>query len=277
MRMMPRARRGWDPSLANNSDTVVFQSHRAQGLPAWITRSLATTRQWAAASGYDYVFFDDTFFEPVPDWFKAKAKGVKTLLADLARLLAAKKFLADGYRRAIWIDADVVVFAPEKLILPRESKYYFCREVWIDSDAQGLIARNLVNNCVCVFEAGNAFLDFYIESVFKLAELAKGAMLPQVLGTVFLSNLDQLVPIPKLTMIGLFSPGVIRDIVQGGGNYLTAFKQCYKTPIHAANILASFSGRSYNNPDGTKFQLNDAVFNRVVDILLAAGGDFTKV
>ena len=237
---------------------------------------METTRQWAAASGYDYVFLDDVFFEPLPGWFKAKAKGVKTLLADLARLLAAKKLLTEGYQRAIWVDADVVVFAPKELVLPRESLYYFCREVWIDSDAQGLIARQLVNNCVCIFEAGNAFLDFYIESVLKIAEMAKGNMLPQVLSTVFLSNLDQLVPIPKLTMIGLFSPGVIRDIVKGGGHYLTAFKQTFKTPVYAANILSSFSGRSYNNPDGTKFQLNDAVFNQVVDILLAAGPDFIK-
>lgn len=262
--------------LARNSDTVVFQSHRAQGLPTWVTRCLASTRQWAEASGYDYIFIDDAFFEPLPDWFKAKARGVKPLLADLARLLAAKRLLSEGYQRAIWVDADVIVFAPEKLSLPRESLYYFCREIWIDSDAQGLIARELVNNCVCVFEIGNAFLDFYTEAVLKIAQRATGNMLPQVLGTVFLSNLDQLVPIPKLTMVGLFSPGVIRDIVQGGGHYLAAFKQTVNTPIYAANILSSFAGRIYNNPDGTKFQLSDTVFGQVVDILLASGADFIK-
>ncbi len=263
--------------MAKNSETVVFQSHRATGLPDWITRSMTTTRQWAAASGYDYMFFDDVFFEPLPDWFKAKAKGVKTLLADLARLLAAKKLLADGYQRVIWVDADVVIFAPEKLILPRESTYYFCREVWIDADAQGLVAREHVNNCLCVFEAGNVFLEFYIESLLKIAGLVKGTMLPQLLSTVFLSNLDQIVPVPKLTMVALFSPGVIRDIVHGGGNYLTAFKKCFNTPIYAANILSSYAGRIYNNPDGTKFQLDDAVFGRVADILLAAGADFSKI
>jgi hypothetical protein len=39
------------------------------------------------------------------------------LVSDLARLTLARDYLAQGYDRALWVDADVVVFDPDALAL----------------------------------------------------------------------------------------------------------------------------------------------------------------
>jgi hypothetical protein len=54
------------------------------------------------------------------------------LMTDLARIKAAQSLFADGYWRAIRVDADVVIFDPERFSVERQHGYAFCPEVWLE-------------------------------------------------------------------------------------------------------------------------------------------------
>jgi len=53
----------------------------------------------------------------------------RLLVGDLARLELAKKFLAEGYDRTIWIDADVIVFGSENFNVDIREDFAFCRNI----------------------------------------------------------------------------------------------------------------------------------------------------
>jgi hypothetical protein len=97
--------------------TIVYQSYRTQQVPPWITTCMGTVRAWADQQGFDYRFYDDGFFEYAPQWFRDKAQHGICPVTDLARLVVARELLAQGYERTVWVDADLLVFAPEQLRL----------------------------------------------------------------------------------------------------------------------------------------------------------------
>ena len=109
--------------------TLVYQSFRTSDVPGWVTRRMKSVRGWAADRGFDYQFFDDRFFEYAPDWYREKVKHHRLLVGDLARLELGKKFLAEGYDRTIWIDADVIVFDSENFNVDIREDFAFCRNI----------------------------------------------------------------------------------------------------------------------------------------------------
>ena len=158
--------------------TLIYQSYRTQGVPGWIDRCLESVRQWAKARGYRYEFVDDRIFELVPGWYRRKAGEHVTILTDLARLELARRYLAEGLDRVIWIDADVLVFDPEAFDIAPDRHYAFCREVWVTGEEGRLKQRNHVNNAVAMFARDNAFLDFYIHACQAIVQRADVELSP---------------------------------------------------------------------------------------------------
>ncbi len=74
---------------------------------------MSGVEQWALAGGYDYRSLGDELFEAVPNWYMSKVGGRMPIAADLGRLRWAQRFLKGGYDWVIWMDADMLVFAPE--------------------------------------------------------------------------------------------------------------------------------------------------------------------
>ena len=93
-----------------HSDVIVYQSYRDEDVPPWIETCLASVRAWSEANAWDYRMFHDEALDLVPDWFRRKAEGRLPVVSDLARLLLARDLLATGYRRVVWVDADVLLF-----------------------------------------------------------------------------------------------------------------------------------------------------------------------
>jgi hypothetical protein len=104
--------------------TVVYQSYRSSGSPAWIDRCLASVREWAEARAYHYVFVGDELFDLVR-LGTGKESGQILPITDLARLELAARFLAEGYERAVWIDADVLVFNPQRFEINVNNSFTF--------------------------------------------------------------------------------------------------------------------------------------------------------
>ncbi|WP_405236251.1 hypothetical protein [Lentisalinibacter orientalis] len=223
--------------------TLVLQSHR-DPLPApWLTRCLASVEAWAGAAGYDYRYIDDELFDPVPDHLRERLRGQPVVASDLARLLALRAALDEGFEAAVWCDADFLVFDPERLALPAES-YAVGREVWIEGRGPGRTprARVKVHNAFLLFRRGNPFLDFCIDAVERLLGAHSGPYPPQFVGPKLLTALHNIVGFPVAERAGMLSPPVIRDLAAGGGPCLDLFRARSPEPAAGANLCASLAG-----------------------------------
>jgi len=225
--------------------TVVCQSFRTTSVPPWIERCLASVRDWSALCGHDYRFVDDALLDLVPDWYREKAGATLPIVTDLARLRLIQALLADGHERAIWLDADVLVFDPKDFEIEATASHAFGREIWVQS-AGGTRLRTYrnVHNAISVFVTGNSFLDFYADACEAVVRRHKPGMAPQIVGTKLLTAFHNLVGFALVDDVGMLSPLVLRDVAAGGGAALE--RLCAETPgrIRAANLCASLVGRT---------------------------------
>ena len=248
-------------------DAVVIQSYRTERVPAWIERCHASVRDWAALKGWRYVFYGDELFDMTPQWYRARVAGRMPILADLGRLMAARNLLRDGADRVAWVDADVLVFDADRMALEIESGYAFAREIWVQPDARKgrLKAFRNVHNAVCVFDRGNAMLDFYIHACERVIARVEGGVPNQIVGPKLLTTLHNLIGFELIEDVGMVSPLVARDIVAGGGPALDRLNVETGRPLVATNLCASLVGRK---TDGVF--VDESLMKRVIDRVLAA-------
>lgn len=230
--------------------TVVYQSFRTENVPPWIAACLESVRTWATVQGFDYRFFDDAFFDLVPADIRPRASEYKCVLADYARLVAARDLLKEGWDRAIWIDADAVVFAPERFTIPIDQGYAFCREVWLDRIVWGKPQFNLtVNNAASVFCRDQTIIDFYLDTARSILTSSQ-PLTGLSIGTEFLLKLRRAHAFPLLTTIGIFGPEMARRYLQNDGDFLRPYLNFQTSPIYAANLCLSHQGEK-GNPAAT--------------------------
>ncbi len=251
--------------------TVVYQSFRTKDVPQFISRCMETVRLWSRIKGYEYRFIDDGMFGYAPDWYREKTAGNICLISDLARLELAKEFHGNGVERTIWIDADVVVFNPEKFAVDTSDGHAFCKEVWVDrrNNRMGLVrprVSNRVNNSVMVFCRGSSFLDRYIHDCKSIVR--NGSKLAGCeVGTLYLTGLHKETPMKLIQNVGLFSPLVMKDIVDGKGRFLRAFARAFETPVYAANLCNSFMGKEFKN-----IYMHERIYDIVTEKLIESVG-----
>jgi len=248
--------------------TIVYQSYRPTNVPGWIEICMQTVRSWAALNGFEYQFIDDSLFDYVPRWVREKSVGEICPQTDLARLIVAKKYLSQGYDHTIWVDADMVVFAPERLVVSPHTGFSFCHETWVKTDQQGkLVISHHINNSITSFAKHNPQLDFLIDACLRIAHL-KPKLTRLDLGTTLLSSLGNAIPIPLLTNVGMFSPGMMTDITSGTDLYLKAYATKMMAPLACANMCASLVGRSSGDVAG-----DNLLYEQVIDKCLESKGE----
>ena len=261
--------------------TVVYQSYRTINVPDWINRCMRTVRDWAALKGFDYVFVDDRLFEYVPAWYREKVNNQIQPVSDLARLGLAKEFLSGEFERAIWVDADVVVFDAERLAIDVTEEYAFCHEIWVEKLGPvraarrglrglkwgGVYCRQRVNNAVAVFTRGNSMLDFYIHACEQIVKNKRGRISNLEVGTLLLTELHRRLSLPLLKNVGLFSPHLMQDIASGDGKVLKIYMEEFGSPIRAANLCASYANKEYEG-----LTVGEDAYHLVLDKLIETGG-----
>lgn len=248
--------------------TVVYQSFRVQDVPPWVSVCMDSVREWAEASGFDYRFIDDALFDYVPSWYRQKVNNQIHLVSDLARLKLAQEYLAEGYERTIWVDADVVIFAPERFRIDVTEQYAFCHEVYVHALADGRFkAVKNVNNAVTVFCQGNSSLEFFIHAAEETVRNHKKPPHTAV-STDFLSAIDKHFPLPKLYQIALFSPYVLSAIEQGKDGLVEFYMQQFNHRIDAANLCTTF-----RNTRALGLMMDDGVYLSVIERLRSTGGE----
>ena len=226
--------------------TLVIQSYRTEAVPVWIETCMQSVCDWAHGAGFSYEFVGDEIFDLLPDDYRQAAAGRFPVLTDLGRLLLIRRALEGRFDRAIWVDADVLVFHADCLSVPGNMGYGFCREIWVQPNSRRPYAlkcyRN-VHNAFCFFERGNAFLDFYIHACERIVGAAAGQIPNQIVGTKLLTALHNMVGLPLLESVGMFSPLVIRDVAAGSGEAASRLRHETSGPLAAANLCSSLFGR----------------------------------
>lgn len=247
--------------------TVVFQSYRTERQPDWIKTCMASVRSWADMRGYEYRFEDDSFLDLAPAWYRERSAGEMCPVTDLARLVMARQLLADGWERTIWVDADVLVFAPHLLSVDGLRDFALCLEVWPSVDAGGqLHCSQRTNNSISVFTRENRQLDFLIDACHRIA-LSKPRLGKLDVGTAFLTGLGRILPIQLIANAGTFSPAIMCDIASGEDRFLPAYAAHLPAPLVCANLCHSLVGEAI---DG--WQADDEVCAAVIEKCLATQG-----
>ncbi len=230
--------------------TLVLQSHRSPLPSPWLKECLDSVESWAEYRGFDYQFIGDELFAYLKRDFYEQLSSRTVIATDIARLKAIQDFLAEGYSRVVWADADFLVFNPEQLTLPEEN-YGLGREIWIQTDnnlnnsnKNKLKAYTQVHNAFMVFHRNNAFLDFYIdrsENLLKqvIANNSLQSVPPQFIGPKLLTALHNATQLPIIESAGMFSPLTIKDIIDGGGPALELMKKKANAPFAGANLCTS--------------------------------------
>jgi len=231
-------------TVARGSDVVVIQSHRLPLPFEWLEPCLESVRHWVERRGYDYRFEDDALFERLHDDLREKTRNQLVIAVDLARLAALQAALDEGYRCAVWMDADMLVLDADRLHLAAD-EYALGREVWVQRDDRGRLRSYVkVHNAFLQFRAGNPFLAFYRHAAERIVGAhAPGRMVPQIVGPKLLTALDNLVGCPVVDEAGMLSPAVARDLVAGGGAALEEFRLRSPCPPAALNLCGSLLGR----------------------------------
>ena len=253
--------------------TIVYQSFRTDNVPAWIDACMATVRGWAERQGFAYRFWDDRFFDLVPPELRVRASVHKCLLTDYARIVAARDLLAEGYDRAIWVDADAVVFNPDKFAIAITSGHAFCREVWHDLTLFGRPYFKLtVNNSVSVFCRDEKLIDLYLK---EAAAILRGnqPLSAVSIGTEWLHKRQAQTPSPLLTNVGIFGPEMMYRYLQDDARYLCPYLRYQTSPVYAANLCNSKLGTAYKFAgSSTPWKLDDDSLTTLIKRLCADNG-----
>ena len=236
---------------------------------------MSSVEQWALASGYDYRLLGDELFEAAPDWYMSKVRGRMPIAADLGRLQWAQRFLRGGYDWVIWMDADMLVFAPERLIVDLQQACTFGQEHWVQAKvgAPGRWeVRKNIHNAFAAFPAECPVLPFLIDIILRMMRrVDPDHIAPQMMGPKLLSSLHNLAAFDFRPDIGALSPEVMSAISGDVSSYsgesaLQALCTAQPRPLVAANLCASLTPQVLTMIEGSDDR--NEVMQRVIGLLL---------
>ena len=226
--------------------TLVVQSYRTRDVAPWIRTCLGSVQAWAQGSGYRYEFVDDRFFDYAPDWVRRHCGRQLLPVTDVARMRLIRERLQHGWQRVIWVDADVLVFAPQHFVIDPAASYALCHELWLRVNAAGGIeSEEKVNNAVMVLTRDQPMLDFWIFAVEEILRAHSAEEIgPLTASTQFFTDLARIMPLRVLHNVGLLSPPVVRDVAAGGGAIAREWARRFGRPSAAANLCASLQDKA---------------------------------
>lgn len=250
----------------------ILQSYHTAEPGGWLATCMRSVQTWAQQNGYHYHFIDDQLFAWVPAAWRQKTQSQPVVATDLARLYWLRQMLTGSadtpVDAVVWLDADTLVFAPERFVLPnmlpdilpaaKQTKFAVGREVWLQSEcttatsdtqkqqqkkqhktkdqAQPLRSYVKVHNAFLFFAKDNPFLDFYIHAAEQvIREYTAEYWVPQIIGPKLLTALHNVVPCPVVETAGMLSPVVIQALLE---HYSRTEPQAQMKPAYYADSAA---------------------------------------
>jgi hypothetical protein len=201
----------------------------------------SSVERWASSHHFDYLFAGDELFARLPAALRERFADQPVVLSDLARLKWLQEMLADGYTRAIWCDADLLVFDD---FVPQPHGDVFGRECWVQPDGNRLRRYRKIHNAWLQFQAGSSTLDFYIDRANRLLERVTPPVVPQFIGPKLLTAWHNIVPFDTEERVGMLSPIAMQGLLDGGSPALEMLIAGHEEPLCALNLSASCEDRS---------------------------------
>jgi hypothetical protein len=250
------------------SDTIIIQTFRNHTIPAWIQRCLDSVRNWARFHGHDYSLAGDGFYDLCGPEYLARGRKNPQGITNLARLVATRQQLDAGYQRVIWMDADMFVFDPANLVFdfPAEfltTGYAFGREVWLTRDPAGAIhvTPPFPHNAATFFTQSAVDLDVLI-TLIRHIDAGRQIVSNYQVGVRLLHGLQYSLMFPTFSHIGVFSPVLLRAVVERDEKTLQFYGQAYRYQACAGNLGLSLQD-----------YITDGELWRAMDHLEAGAGD----
>ncbi|SDE23708.1 hypothetical protein [Kordiimonas lacus] len=244
--------------------TVILQSHTENALTPWLRGCLSSVEAWAARVGADYCFLGDELFSHIPRWVQEKVSPQTVIATDLARLRLMQHALRDGYDRVVWLDADMLIFAPERFQLP-DGTHAVGREAWVQQTHGSLKAYKKVHNAFLMTTTDDTFLPFYADAAERMLTRAQPPLVPQFIGPKLLTALHNMTELCVEERAGMLSPLALRAVLNGGGKAYEMTLEGHKVPPAAFNLSASYCGRASDGVCNT-----DADYAAVIEKLMAS-------
>jgi hypothetical protein len=251
-----------------HSNTIVIQTFHNHTIPRWIQRCLDSVQKWARLHGYDYSLTGDEFYDLCGPEYLARGKKNPQAITNLARLVATRQRLDAGYQRVIWMDADIFVFDPAKLVFdfPAESLttgYAFGREVWLFRNRAGLIAvtNPVAHNAATFFTQDAVDLDMLI-ALIRHIDAKRQIVSNFQVGVRLLRGLQYSLMFPTFSHVGVFSPLLLRALAERNEMVLRRYGQAYRYRAYAGNLTLS-----------KQDETSESVLWRAMDQLEAGAGD----
>jgi len=236
---------------------------------------MQTVQAWSGNSRYEYEFIDDALFDHVPQHIRDCPISSLLPFTDIARLGVLRERLASTYERAIWFDADIVIFRPDRLRIPDGCGAMLSHEIWTSIDNNGHLShRRGINNAALVFKRDHPLLDFLHHASIELFEHRYPARLRSTtLGPDFLTPLGHIVPLRLLTQVACLSPLLMHALFSGENPaVLHAHAEQYGYEFHAANLCRSAWAPFRTLETNHSFALHESQILEIVETLIATRG-----
>jgi len=245
--------------------TVVFQAWVGPRPPRFVERCLASTADWARLCGFEYRMLGDEFFDVLPGWYRERLGGHIVQQTNLARLRYAREVLAAGADRAVWVDADVLVYDPGALVLDAPEGFALCREAWLSPS--GACTRG-VNQAVVVADRGHPLLDYLVWAHETLVRDRPDQVKRFGTATALLAGIHAATPLPVVTGIGMLTPAMLREIGAGRmGPVTREYVRAHGYPMQAVNLTLSMIGVAFGDAVA-----NEDDYEAAIEVLVTTRG-----
>jgi len=231
------------------ADSIVIQTFRNHDIPAWIQRCLDSVRSWAELHGHEYSLAGDEFYQLCGQDYLARGPKNPQAITNLARLVATRNRLDEGYQKVIWMDADMFVFDPKRLVLDFRSEqlstgYAFAREIWLERNLS--VSAPLAHNAATFFTPAAVDLDMLI-TLIRHIDAGRQIVSNFQLGVRLLRGLQYSLMFPTFSHAAMFSPRVSQALVDQDAAALKIYCNAYRYPSFAANLCLSLQHRIDEN------------------------------
>lgn len=257
-----------EPDAHREGRTVVFQAWVGRPAPPFIERCMASAAGWARTRGFEYRRLGEPFLDVLPGWYRERLGSHILQQTNLARLRYAREALAEGAERAIWLDADILVYDPGGFTLEAPEGFALCREAWMQPQRDGAAFMFGVNQAVVVADRGAPLLDELIDAHESLVRDRPENVQRFGTATALLSSIHETRPLPLLTNVAMLNPAMLVEIAGGDAGPVTReYVRRHGYPTQAANLTLSMVGVGF---DGVVATERD--FDAAVDVLTVTRG-----
>ena len=231
------------------ASVCILQSYDDTGMTPWLQACQSSVKAWCNVQGYTYRFVDDDLFEDVPDWYMQKVAGRKAIAADLGRLQWITRLLGE-FDVVMWLDIDVLVWAPEALRVNLQGRdCVFGQEAWLQEQDGKLRVYRSVHNAYLGFARASSTLPFLIDTILHLmAKVDPNHIAPQFVGPKLLTSLHNTVGFALEPRVGALSELFIARFQADQESAVTEYVRHLRAPLYAANLCLTLCG-STSSPE----------------------------